>query len=194
MMTTRTCHPLRGLSTPTGASGRATFCRTRRMASALLRPPELRPGVGGSGFLETDPVEGGSANDFDYVAGDPINAKDLTGTRVCVDDRCKNTVVLRKGRSMKLTKRYLRNCNWQCQDGHVHMPGGRSAGAIGYTHIWVRAPDKLPFDRFCRQTSSGRIALSSTSAFATAVKWLGKLSSRATPVLAVVDVLCIGRG
>ncbi len=28
----------------------------------------------------TDPIEGGSANDYDYVAGDPINDFDLAGT------------------------------------------------------------------------------------------------------------------
>jgi len=31
-------------------------------------------------FLEVDPVEGGSANDYDYVAGDPINSFDLDGS------------------------------------------------------------------------------------------------------------------
>lgn len=31
-------------------------------------------------FLAVDPVEGGSANDYDYVAGDPVNNKDLDGT------------------------------------------------------------------------------------------------------------------
>jgi len=31
-------------------------------------------------FLEVDPVEGGSASDYDYVSGDPVNGRDLDGT------------------------------------------------------------------------------------------------------------------
>lgn len=39
-----------------------------------------RPYVPGLGrFLEVDPVEGGSDNDYDYVEGDPINKFDLDG-------------------------------------------------------------------------------------------------------------------
>jgi hypothetical protein len=33
------------------------------------------------GFLEVDPVLGGSANDYDYANADPINNFDLDGTR-----------------------------------------------------------------------------------------------------------------
>lgn len=36
--------------------------------------------VGGSRFLQTDPVKGGSANSYDYVYQDPINKFDLGGT------------------------------------------------------------------------------------------------------------------
>jgi RHS repeat-associated protein len=31
-------------------------------------------------FLEVDPIEGGSANDYDYVNGDPVNGFDIDGT------------------------------------------------------------------------------------------------------------------
>jgi RHS repeat-associated protein len=32
-------------------------------------------------FLQVDPVEGGSANDYDYVSGDPITGRDVAGTK-----------------------------------------------------------------------------------------------------------------
>ncbi|MEV7028446.1 RHS repeat-associated core domain-containing protein, partial [Kitasatospora sp. NPDC093558] len=36
-------------------------------------------------FLQTDPVSGGSANDYDYANGDPVNSFDLTGKcPICV--------------------------------------------------------------------------------------------------------------
>ncbi|MEU6584009.1 PA14 domain-containing protein [Nocardia sp. NPDC046763] len=36
-------------------------------------------------FLQVDPVPGGSANDYDYVSGDPINHQDLKGTDEVAD-------------------------------------------------------------------------------------------------------------
>ena len=40
-------------------------------------------------FLQTDPIEGGSANDYDYAEGDPVNNFDLTG-EYCVTGKNKN--------------------------------------------------------------------------------------------------------
>ncbi|MFY1616319.1 RHS repeat-associated core domain-containing protein [Micromonospora sp. WMMD736] len=34
-------------------------------------------------FLQTDPVEGGSCNDYDYACADPVNAFDLDGKKWC---------------------------------------------------------------------------------------------------------------
>jgi hypothetical protein len=62
------------------ASERHGFCRTHRSASTLVSAGDYRARVRGSRFLETDPIEGGSANDYDYVSGDPCNKFDLNGT------------------------------------------------------------------------------------------------------------------
>lgn len=55
-------------------------------------------------FLSVDPIEGGSANDYDYVAADPINTTDLDGnSRKCPLWRCppqgSNYKVASRGRS-----------------------------------------------------------------------------------------------
>jgi RHS repeat-associated protein len=44
------------------------------------------PGLGR--FLEVDPVEGGSANDYDYCGADAINCVDLDGRISCPDGFC----------------------------------------------------------------------------------------------------------
>lgn len=70
---------MRSASRPRHASERARHCRSHDQASAQVRARELRARVGGSRFLETDPVEGGSANDYDYGNADPVNSFDLDG-------------------------------------------------------------------------------------------------------------------
>ncbi|HEY3141024.1 MAG TPA: PA14 domain-containing protein [Acidimicrobiales bacterium] len=47
-------------------------------------------------FLEVDPIEGGSANDYDYVNADPINAFDLNGTKCTKSWKCKNKITQTK--------------------------------------------------------------------------------------------------
>lgn len=66
---------------PKNASGSASFCHARRTASPLVTSRDYGADVGGSRFLEVDPIEGGSANDYDYVSADPLNMLDLTGER-----------------------------------------------------------------------------------------------------------------
>lgn len=48
-------------------------------------------------FLATDPIEGGSLNNYDYAGQDPINGYDLTGTRACSLKACPGTVVQKQG-------------------------------------------------------------------------------------------------
>ncbi|HEX7299232.1 MAG TPA: RHS repeat-associated core domain-containing protein [Solirubrobacteraceae bacterium] len=40
-------------------------------------------------FLQTDPIPGGSCNDYDYACQDPVNSFDLDG-RMCTDGNCKD--------------------------------------------------------------------------------------------------------
>lgn len=51
-------------------------CRTRELA-----PPKSSASRRWAGSYWLHPVEGGSCSDYDYVCGDPINGRDLTGLR-----------------------------------------------------------------------------------------------------------------
>jgi RHS repeat-associated protein len=56
-----------------GTEAQATLQPTIEMGARQYSPVIGR-------FLEIDPIEGGSANAYDYVDADPINGRDLTGT------------------------------------------------------------------------------------------------------------------
>ena len=60
---------------------RRTHCRTSSQVAAY----EAWGRVGGSRFLQTDPILGGSANNYDYANQDPINQLDLDGNMALGD-------------------------------------------------------------------------------------------------------------
>jgi hypothetical protein len=75
---------------PKHASEPRGLCRSHVSASRQVRPGDYDARTCGSRFLEVDPVEGGSANDYDYVEGDPVNKFDLDGNCVQVwQKRCR---------------------------------------------------------------------------------------------------------
>jgi hypothetical protein len=101
---------------------RVGFCRTHQRALALLNHPDYRGRVGGSRFLEVDPVEGGSCNDYDYVCANPVNAFDLAGT-FCFHGHCVHAppvvnhsvgraqhALARGGRALGRTADWARRC------------------------------------------------------------------------------------
>lgn len=71
---------------PFRVSERRVLRRTRSRTSMQVRRPKASGHVpGGSGFLQTDPQPGGSANDYDYANQDPINQFDLDGNMAVGD-------------------------------------------------------------------------------------------------------------
>jgi hypothetical protein len=64
---------------PIRASERRVLRRTHCAASSQVRAGAGWVRGGGSRFLQTDPIPGGSANDYDYCRQDPMNCTDLDG-------------------------------------------------------------------------------------------------------------------
>lgn len=85
-------NPLPGSDIPDNSAGNFDYGWLGQHQRPLEHEPELQPTIEMGArqyspllgrFLEVDPVEGGSANDYDYTSGDPVNAFDLDGTRRC---------------------------------------------------------------------------------------------------------------
>ena len=121
------CRCVRG---PNHASRRIGSGRPRCRASAQVRRHEARVRVGGSRFLQTDPIEGGSANAYDYTGQDPINKEDLDGLwlapllrgiAVCIK------VCLRAGRVIG---------RGAVVAGRAARAAGGWTGRLGYRELW----------------------------------------------------------
>ncbi len=77
----------------------------------------------------TDPIEGGSSNDYDYVAGDPVNQFDLDG-HICWS--CHAKKLKKWGKRNFLTARGLGNFA-----GDASKWAGRGAVAAGIVAITI---------------------------------------------------------
>jgi RHS repeat-associated protein len=74
-----------------GASGKQRFTEHAGTINTVeMGARQYSPTLGR--FLQVDPIEGGSANDYDYVNADPIGALDLNGTYTQIYDLGKNDV------------------------------------------------------------------------------------------------------
>ena len=105
-------HGARRAPRPKHAAGRVALCRTDDRASEQVRPANYDSHVGRSTFLQVDPVEGGSANDYDYVEGDPVNQFDLAGT-YCLTGKNKNGTCRSITRGVKRSTRFRRRLGVQ---------------------------------------------------------------------------------
>ena len=96
----------------------------------------------GSRFLEVDPVEGGSANDYDYVGGDPVNGQDLDGRTSCLITASSTINRLRGGRRSMTFRIQLRCYNAKTRvasgDFRTEQNGRRVIDVAGGARFGVR--------------------------------------------------------
>jgi RHS repeat-associated protein len=144
---TRTYDPYGNLiagTTPDDSAGNLDYAWLGQHQRPLETEPTLQPTIEMGArqyspilgrFLEVDPIEGGSANDYDYVSGDPIGSLDLGGT-FCLTGKNKNgscrSIARHLGRVKKTyTNFYARNRSTLATIGAIAVcatPGVNVAG------------------------------------------------------------------
>jgi RHS repeat-associated protein len=123
--------------------GVPTGALTRRYAwlGARQRRTELATGVIQMGariyvpaigrFTAPDPVEGGSANDYDYADQDPVNNFDLAGTRRTKAQRVKYVYKFFRARGLSRVQAAAVAGNFMVETGYTMSPRARERGGVG---------------------------------------------------------------
>jgi len=132
-------------------------------------------------FLQTDPVAGGSANDYDYVNGDPLNGSDLNGacdvgTKKCImallttgTERFSDAFLRWGERRLRRTTRnpHARYIIWGTSNRRGLMHGTCSGPTFGFNFTIQCQTHDLGYDLMRYYGTSGRFG-----SIRRAVDWL----------------------
>lgn len=164
-------------------------------------------------FLQVDPIDGGSENDYDYVGGDPVNGFDLKGesffgavARVASSAVNAANAIVRGATSIAQAKARARgielmrrNNNFVVRKG---MPGVHWPDAKGVPHqnrLEWDPKNKWHFNDATKKGSHRHPIVGVAKATAHGLSNIGKMSMKVfdglpTPVMITDELLCIHGG